>query len=55
MGWETLGEVWDGSWDSRGGPGQVGRPSVKCGIGGGTLKEVRYGSGDLWGGLGRFV
>ena len=41
MGWETLGEVWDG----------LGR----CGTGRGTLREVRTGQwiiGEVWDGSG---
>ena len=55
-GWGTRGEVRDGLWDPRGGPGQAGNPWGGAGrVGGlsgrswtglGTLGEVRDGSGD---------
>ena len=37
----TLLEVWDGKGDTRGGPGQVGGPSGRSGMGRGTHGEVR--------------
>ena len=40
-GWGTLGEVRDGSEDPRGGPGRVGGPLERSGMGRGTLGKVR--------------
>ena len=39
MGQGTLGEVWDGSVDPRGGPGRDGGPSVRFKTGWGTIVE----------------
>ena len=46
MGRETLGEVWDGLGNARGGPGWIEGPSGKSGTGRGMLVEVRDGSWD---------
>ena len=43
----TLGEVWDGSGDSRGGLGRVLGPLGWSGTGRGTLREVQTGRGTL--------
>ena len=50
MGRGTLGEVWDGSLDPRGGPGRIGGPSSRSGTGRGTRWEVRDSSLDPRGG-----
>ena len=60
---DTLGEVWDGLGDPRGGPERVGGPSGRSRtVGGsrgevrevrGTLGEVQYGSWVIWRDLGR--
>ena len=42
-GQRTHGEVRDGSWDPRGGPGQVGGASRRCETGQETLEEVWNG------------
>ena len=52
MGRETLDEVWDGSGDPRGSPGQVGGPSGRSGTGRGTHGKVRDELADPQGGLG---
>ena len=49
----TLGEVRHGSRDRWGGPGWVGKPSVRFWTGRGTLGEVWDGSRDPRGGSGR--
>ena len=36
----TLGEVWDGSEDTREGPGRVGKPSKRFAMGWGTIGEI---------------
>ena len=49
----TLGVAWNGSVDSRGGPGWDGGPSRRPGMGRGTVGEARDGSGDSRGVLGQ--
>ena len=49
-GWETLGEVWDGSGDTRGRLGWIGVPLGGPGLLGGTSGRIREGSGDTRGG-----
>ena len=55
MGQGTREEVWVGSRDPRGGPGQVEGPTGRCGTDRGSPEEVWDGSGDSRGGLGRVV
>ena len=47
----TLGEVRDGSGDTRGGPGRVGRSTRRSVMGRGNYLEVIDGSGDPQKGL----
>ena len=49
-GWGTHEEVWDGSVDTRGGPGRVGGILGRSGTGRETHVEVQDGSGDPRGG-----
>ena len=55
MGQETLRDIRDGSWDPRGGLGQVGGPRVGFGLV--EVHSKRYGTGrrtlkEDWDGLG---
>ena len=54
MGRETLGEVWNGSGDLRGGTGRVAGPSERFGTGWKTSPEVRDGSEEPTKGSGWF-
>ena len=48
MGWGTLGEVWNGSGDSRDGPEWISGPSGRSEPVGGPLGRFGTGRGTLW-------